>query len=229
MNVRSFSSGIWFSKIPFLLLLTATLILPNSGCSFFTLMENTTDNGHVEPAVKTGAVTGKRIRARKANNTFICLIAEQDMPFSAWNEDQGIWQGAEPEIVRKIADNLKMDVIFVPLSTAALPAALRNGRGDLAAGKLTTEQIDACHLTPAVPYAPAKKGQYALMVRNDDTAWKKALEKAAGKLDGSALLKANSSDRKPASVEVVEKEGNDDTISITVDLKSKAPEIPEKK
>ena len=226
MNAQSSSSGIWYFKTA--ALLTALLSLLMSGCSLILPAEKQTDTIS-EAAIQTGAVTGKRIRARKANNTFICLIAEQDMPFSAWNEEQGIWQGAEPEIVRMIAANLKMDVVFVPVTSAALSSALRNGRGDLAVGKLTNRQITAWHLTPVIPYAPAKNGQYALMVRNDDVRWKKDVEKAAGKLDGSALLKANSNDRKPVSVEVVEKEESTDAISISVDLKSNAPKAPEKK
>lgn len=227
MNAQSSSSGIRFFKTA--ALLTALLILPMSGCSLFRTTEKQADNAGKEAAIQTGAVTGKRIRTRKANNSFICLIAEQEMPFSAWNEELGRWQGAEPEIVRMIAANLKMDVVFVPVSSAALSSALRNGRGDLAIGKLTTGQITAWHLTPVVPYAPAKNGQYALMVRNDDIDWEKNLEKAAGKLDGSALLKANSNDRKPVSVEVVEKEESADAISISVDLKSNAPKAPVKK
>ena len=67
------------------------------------------------------------------------------------------------------------------------------------------------------------------MIRNDETIWKKDLTKAAEKIDGSALVKANTLEQKPVSVEVVEKEENDDAISISVDLKSKVPKGADKK
>ena len=227
MNAQSSSRENRQIKISAFLAALTALFLPLSGCTLFQQPEK--GNGSGISVHAPGAVSRKRIQSRKEHKTFVCLIAEQDMPFSDWNEELGSWQGAEPEIVRQIAAKLNMNVVFVPVPAVALPSALRNGRGDIAAGKLTTGQIAASRMTAVVPYAPAKTGKYALMIRNDESIWKKDLTKAAEKIDGSALVKANTLEQKPVSVEVVEKEENDDAISISVDLKSKVPKGADKK
>ncbi len=193
------------------------ILLCSGGCSFF-------QNNPVETeqtAAKPGLITQNRIRMRKQKNIFLCLIAEQEKPFSFYDEPLGSWQGAEPEMIRQIAAKLKMEVVFVPVPASALAAALRNGRGDIAAGKLTTKQIASLRQTAVFPYADAKNGKFSFMVRSDDSAWKNALEKAASGIDGAAILKRNAQDLAPVSVELEEKENSEKAISISVDLQAK--------
>lgn len=181
-------------------------------------------------AVKPGVISSKRIRARKESKTILCLIAEQGKPFSEYDEESGNWLGAEPEMVRAIAAKLKMNVVFISVPEAALASALRNGRGDLAIGQLTTSRIAAYHQAAVCPYAPVQDEHYALMIRSDEADWKNDLEKAAAGIDGAALLKANGKDLKPIAVEVAEKENSDEVISISVDLNKKNDQkAPEKK
>lgn len=197
-------------------LCAAMALLFLTGCSLFQSKEEA-------PAapVKQGVISAKRTQARKTSRTMLCLIAEQGRPFSHYDEESELWQGAEPEIVRAIAEKLKLEVIFVPVPAAALASALRNGRGDLAIGKLTASRIAAWHQTAVFPYASGPEDSYALMIRSDDIAWKSELEKAAAGIDGAALLKANAKDLKPIAVDVVEKENSGEVISISVDLDKK--------
>lgn len=213
MNGQLFFSSKW--KIELCSALLGLLIF-SSGCSLF----KSNDARQGQNLSKPGFITQNRIRAREQKNTFLCLVAEQGKPFSFYEEENGAWLGAEPEMVRMIAKNMKMNVVFVPVSQAALAAALRNGRGDLAIGKLTTKQIAVWHQTAAFPYADAKNGKFAFMVRNDDLEWKSMLEKAAAGINGNALLKSNAEDLKPISVELDERENSEKVISISVDLQT---------
>ncbi|MBO5959558.1 MAG: transporter substrate-binding domain-containing protein [Lentisphaeria bacterium] len=220
MNAPLFSSAKVF-KTGLVLLLTGLLC----SCSFFSGGDGSADKSPAEP----GSVTKSRIRARESSGVMLCLIAESGLPFSVYDEEAG-WIGAEPEIVLAIAEKLKMNVRFIPVPTVALASALRNGRGDIAIGKRTAGSIAADHLAPVFPYAAAKNGKFALMVRADDTVWRQALEKAAAGLDGESMLKKHARDLKPVSVEVVEDSaGKEETLSISVDLKSGNPPKPEKK
>lgn len=224
MNARS------SSRVHLQIELCAVLVvltLFTSGCSFFRETEKVDT-----PTIKMemGAISARRSQARKANKTLLCLIAEQGSPFSEYDDESGLWQGAEPEIVRTIGKKLNMDVVFIPVPYAALASALRNGRGDLAVGKLTTSRIATLHQTAVFPYAPVQNEHYALMIRSDDLSWKRDLEKAAAGINGAALLKGNEKNIKPAAVEIVEKESNDEVITISVDLdKKKEKKAPEKK
>lgn len=214
MNGQSFSSKVWKIEQCFLIL---GILLLTSSCSLF-------QNGNTEtvltPDSKPGLVTQNRIRTREQKKMFLCLIAEQGKPFSFYDEENGLWLGAEPEIIRIIAEKLKMDVAFVPVPASALAAALRNGRGDIAIGQLTTRQISSVHQTAVFPYASAQNDKFAFMVRNDDAAWKNTIEKAAAGIDGNAILKRNAEDLKPISVELGDKGNSEKVISISVDLQA---------
>lgn len=205
-----------FSNATVKVLLLPVLLCLLTGCSFFASAPGSTA-GSVPP----GLISSERIRIRQTTHTFHCLVAESGYPFSVYDPENGDWSGAEPEIIRTIAKNLKMQVVFVPVPAAALASALRHGRGDVAIGKLTDEQIAADHLDSVFPYAPAEKKNYALMIRPDDTAWKDSLRKAAGGIDGSALLKTHTKTPSEASVEIADDAAQDEEepLSISVDLK----------
>lgn len=214
MNGQLFSSSKWAIELGVILL---GAVLFSGGCTLFQWGEINTEQAVVS---KPDLITQNRIRARELKKTFICLIAEQGKPFSFYDEENRIWQGAEPEMIRQIASTLKMDVVFVPVPASALAAALRNGRGDIAIGKLTTKQIAAWHQTTVFPYAAAKNDKFAFMVRIDDSNWKSTLEKAASGIDSAALLKRYAQDLKPISVELDDKENSEKVISISVDLQN---------
>lgn len=213
MNGRSYFSSRW--KIELYLALLGTALF-SGGCSFFQNNTSQPDQSLSKP----GPVTQNRIRARELKKTFICLIAEQGKPFSLFDEENGVWQGAEPEMIRQIAEKLKLNVVFIQLPENALASALRNGRGDIAVGKLTTGKIAAARQTAVFPYAAAKNDKFAFMVRSDDTAWQDTLKKATTGIDGNALLKSNAEDLKPISIELDEKNNNEKVISISVDLQA---------
>ena len=140
MNVRLFSNAAK-TTVKFILLLTgiSVLLLNGSGCGFFAPSEEPEEeakaNTDVSPARSLGTISSERSDFRKQYNEFICLIADTGKPFAYFDREKGEWCGIEPDILHALAKALNKKITFVCLPTPALSAALRKGRGDIAAGK----------------------------------------------------------------------------------------------
>lgn len=169
------------------------LALALTGCSFFTAAPEKKEQKKAEKIVPPGTISAARIAARKRSGTFICLIADSGKPFASFDPAKRSWQGIEPQIIREIAKHLKMKVQFIRMPARNISAALRNGRGDIAAAKLDTGTIQSLYFLPVAHYAPAAKGNLAFMVRSDDIQWQKDLSAAAASFNINKIVSGNSS------------------------------------
>lgn len=187
MNALSFlPAGI---KSICLLCCACTILLTASGCSWFGTTETpVADPGKNIVPEETDPISARRHKVRTKSKTFVCLIAPVDKVHAVFDPEKNEWTGIEPEIIRAIAAQLKMKVQFVEVPAAALSAALRNGRGDIAAGTFHTDAIAALNMAPVVAYEPAINGNYAFMVRPGDPEWKKNVDAAAEKVDCKKIV-----------------------------------------
>ncbi len=182
MSVRSF-----FSAAASAVELLCLICFFCCGCSLFR-----TAPDHVEKVPGTDPVSLERARIRKENNTLYCLIAETGTPFARYSTDSGEWEGIEPELIRALAAEMKMQVQFIAVPLNAVSGALRNGRGDIAAAQLDTEQIRMFYLTSVFPYLSAGDDgeKYAFMVRSGDLQWQEKLSDAAKKINAEQIVNA---------------------------------------
>ncbi len=213
VNVQSSSSAMTADIFRFFL--SVCLCLTVCGCSFWQ------KSGGAENILPgTDPVSAERSVIREKNNTLVCLIAESGKPFSRYDRETGSWEGIEPEIIRALAENMNFSVQFIPLSRQALSGALRNGRGDIAAGRLSTVLIQDFYMTPVLPYAPADdKSDFALMVRPGDLQWAKDLEQTGKKIDLEKIVSVTGNTVKSATVQVLKQETKE--ISVSVDMGKK--------
>ncbi len=157
------------------------------GCSLF---QTAPDDAEKVPG--TDPVSLERARIRKENNTLYCLIAETGKPFARYSAESGEWEGIEPELLRALASEMKMQVQFIAVPRNAVSGALRNGRGDIAAAQLNTAQIRMFYFAPVFPYLSAGDDgeKYAFMVRSGDLQWQKKLLDAAKKINADQIVNA---------------------------------------
>ncbi len=211
-NVRSSSSAAAAAEKSFLCACTALLLC---SCSLF-------QSGSGEPEPKD-PVSLERSHFRKQTNTLVCLIADSGKPYAHPDPVTGEWTGIEPDLIRSLAEQLKMQVIFIQLPVRALPSALRNGRGDIAAGKLDTDLIRSLELTDTVRYLTAgNEKNLALAIRSGDRKWFQTLTRAAKNIDLKKITEDADNTIKNASVQLLKPEEKE--ISISIDMgKDKPP------
>lgn len=186
----------------------AALLSAAAGCAWWS---NGTGAAGAEP--ENSAV--RRYERIEAEKRFVCLIALTGRPY-AFRDAAGKLAGIEPEIVRRAAAEMKLDVNFVEVPRTRLTAYLRNGRGDLAAGSLETAGIEASLLAPVLEYANGSDGssRRALMVRGDDPRWKQRLADTMKKIGLEKILAAGSNTMGSAHVELTES-GGEPEISVS--------------
>lgn len=212
-NAPSFSSA--GSKHVRLLTLLAAAYLISAACACFH-SANPDNEGIAEG---TGPISAERVRSRRTSKSLVCLIAASGKPYAFRSSENGTWEGVEPEIIRRAAGLLQLKPVFVELPADALSAALRNGRGDIAAGHLDSRLIRSLCLTPVLPYASVKDAELAFMVRTDDIQWREALQNAARQINIPEIISATSNTLNSASVKLLPQDSGETppTISVSVD------------
>lgn len=193
------------------------------GC--FTLSAEKT----IEKTPVPNTVSERRFEHIKSTKSFVCLYAVSGKPY-AYETDDGKPGGIEIEMISKAAEKAGLDIEFVRVPHAMLSGAIRNGRGDVAAGLLAIDYIARTGNTAVNPYKPStvsdgiKDVECAFMIRASDDKWREMLEKAFSKVDMNAIFSSSGARISDASVTI----SNPETSSV-VSVKIEETFSPPKK